>query len=1161
MSCTDTQPAVDALEFDQHASTLPSRLDSSDRSTSLRRPFPSQPSPNTTISTEGTSCDAADSSALDVSSKAKNRARSVSERRIDDAHSPTAFPYIYVPAHAPCPPSRGLPSPFRFDLSGRPLPHAPPPADPFAQALSLGASFPATTAKRHPSMFVRPFQRHRREDTQSSVGWVQTSASGPRGRSLSLDVHLWLAAPQVRSLESVIRPLAPRHSANNAPVASDTAPRTMSGRPHIVVDLPAVPPQTYSPDTPSVPSLAAPSRPVRQATPPPPLHTSPTSPFRPTLASRRSALQLSPLLPASTAPATLSALSRAEASRLPDSPDSPSSHGLPLVTPGAPLPVSTHRKRRECRDTSGAVLPLPLVPHAAAVLEHAEPDRSRTASYEGSSRPHSRKYSLPPCPPPDALPPRLPGFVSVFFDPHAPAASSLNTDDDSWPLPPQTTCPPDSPAPPLGDARRSHVRAMDSISSSIASPRASTLRQRVISPPVEERRTSRMRVARDEEKQVRMDVWISGLTPSRVSGVATDIAPPVDKKGSGVTNRLRWVEKAAPGWSLRSDSLQRRSQRKLSGRWMGPVGDAFRLKKVRIGTTVGVVVVLLLLVGLATGLTRKIPAPAASSAAAACICEHAGSARLTSDGLCYCACRAEWGGTTCHLNATCVEVGDRFVAQGLLDLVDEATRLWHPALSTSRLGSVLKNYFVSSTVSASSSCQSQLAFLVLPNLPPSAYPFRLRWVEAALVHTLALTESNATLTQLRTFALGLSFARFGDAPASKPNSNYQVIAGGWMWDFSVLQRSAPGSWFSIVKPPRDVISRLSVAPAAQGALERLAPVAAAASAQRCKALENYWADTLRRTGDELVALRAAVQGAEIVIPHDATASVRGTATMDLTDLMQLGAGSFPPAIGCWAGLNDGVLERVNAVEVDVFGLGKVSRGQALDTSCLDRPLYGVLNLLQLHLPFPSSDSRGPLPQQSLVLLSDPVASRVTVHAGELLAAGPLVVAASSPSPSPTLEQFGLLSRLDHVLLDILTSVPVSTATDLVNYLLSAPSGPPSASAYPSLLSGALPLVEVQLWGGLRYDDIDLARSSLVVPNGNNLFFGSREGVDFRSWALQSTQRGRVEWVLSAEQADAVLDDGGGNLALEDVWERARNGSLKTAGKVWTALRRAGTVSG
>ncbi|BGP47396.1 hypothetical protein JCM10450v2_003248 [Rhodotorula kratochvilovae] len=1169
---------------DQRGSASPSRLNGLDGSSSSRWSFLNTPSPDLTLSVVGAPPDHAEASfsytaeepddrassdgeadegeeqdegavhaavkihrvssaALLVPSEDLHRSTSSAPDSFIDPHMPrpndtsNASPSPSAHASALLPPSCLLPGPSRFDLAGRPLPQAPPPTDPFAQALSEGTAYPEKTAKHRLSLLARPFHRNHEDDTQSSIGSVKTSTSGYWDRSLSFNIPPSASTPQLGPFDSPVRPgPSPLHGTSRSQTNPEAVPRIPSvraqARPlseHVIVELPTIPAQTYSPKTPISPALAPPPRRYSQAiSEPPPPTTSPPSPPRPTLASRRSAQQLPPLLPISTTPMTLSTPSPAHT---PSSPNSHTSLSLPHITrsddgfyrlPVTPSSASARRTRREREDTSDMAFPLPPVPDSAALLlDRVAADATWPMSYRGSSSggpTPSPTYSLPTSPPPNSPPPPLPGFVSVFVDPHAKITSRFededcdDDDDDLSRLPSQTTYPPLPTPPPRANPRHSHARAMESVSSSLASPRRQTLRQRVVAPPIEEHRASRTREASDEAKQTRMETWLRGLAPSRASSIAGDVAPSTGK--SAESGKIRWAEKAAPGWSLRSDPARWGGDRAAGGGWKARLGSAVRSKKVRILAAVGFVAVLLVVVGLATGLTRKAAALAASTAAAACNCEHGGSARATSDGLCYCSCSAEWGGTSCHLNATCVDVGGGPVAQGLLDLTDEASTLWQPALNASQLRGVLKSYFLPSSASTSSTCQSQLSLLVLPNLPSSAYPSRLRWTESALVHTLVRTESNSTLTQLRTFASGLSFAPFGDSPASKPNSNYQVIAGGWTWDLAVLQRSATGSWASVVKPSSEVAARLAAAPAAQRALDRLAPAAAAASAQRTKALEHYWTDTLGRTSDELAAFRTAVQSAEVVIPFDATASVGGTEMMDLA-AAQTDAGSFPPAIGCWAGLSDEVVERVNAVERDVFGLDAVLSSQAFNTSCVDRPLYGVLNLLQLRVPFPSTDSRSPLPQQSLVLFSDTTASRITVHAGELLAAGPLVDAPTSPSQPATLERFGLISRLDHVLFDLLAAVPVSTATDLVTYILSSPSGPPSATTYPSLLTGALPLLEVQLWGGLRYDDVDFARSSLVSPaDKTSLFFGSTEGDAFGSWAVQNAQHaslGRVEW--------------------------------------------------
>ena len=813
-----------------------------------------------------------------------------------------------------------------------------------------------------------PAQRHE-DDTWTSFGsggasYLDTTMpfeAAARSRPSSM-----LSAPSSAAHGDVARP----RTASRSSRTSFPAP---PGRPisqHVVVEFPAVPPRSYSPDMPR--PRSADEHAARA--PRPPLGPSPP---RSTLALRRSAQHLPPLLPSSSTSSPSRHLSipspfGLSPSSSPDSPSPASPSQIPLITRSDDgfyrLPVTpssaTHsvgRTRRERQSTSDLAFPLPPVPDSAAThlvfLEGSSAaadsprwptsifGRSSASALTGTAgRPTpspTTHNSLPSSPPPTSPPPPLPDFVSLFLDPQrgtsssSASSSSSSTSSHGTELHAHAQYPPAAPP-----QRHSHARAQDSLSSAVAGPAArQSLRLRAVGAPVSDEleQGGAEGGAAGGGARDRLDAWLRGVAPARPPSCGEPARGPSSSGAGGGSGKVRWAASAAPGWSLRSDPARWAGSRAPDPSPRARLRSAWRSSRVRLAAALVLVVALLLVVGLAVGLSRRAPVVAAP---AACECEHGGSARRTSGGGCECACSAGWGGTSCRLNATCVSDGGGgggLVAQGLLDVAERASALWEPEVDTTRLGALLEAYFVPpSSASSSSSCQAQLALLVLPNLPSSTFPSRLAWTESALVHTLALTESNSTLAQLRTFASALSFAPFGDAPASKPNSNYQVIAGGWTWDFSVLQRSATGDWASVVKPSSDSTMRLAAAPAALGALDRLAPVAAAASVQRTKALEHYWATALGRSDDELQAFREAVWRAEVVVPLDATASVGGTGMMDLAQA-QASAASFPPASGCWSGLSEAVVERVNALEVDVFGLSGVSSSQALDSSCLVRP--------------------------------------------------------------------------------------------------------------------------------------------------------------------------------------------------------------------------------
>jgi hypothetical protein len=95
--------------------------------------------------------------------------------------------------------------------------------------------------------------------------------------------------------------------------------------------------------------------------------------------------------------------------------------------------------------------------------------------------------------------------------------------------------------------------------------------------------------------------------------------------------------------------------------------------------------------------------------------------------------------------------------------------------------------------------------------------------------------------------------------------------------------------------------------------------------------------------------------------------------------------SFPPPLGCYPGLNPAQKALINSIEGPVFGLTPIPDTTHFEPACyLDRPVYGVLEVLRLRLPF--IDSRIDVARQAVGLKCDAV-TRVLLHSEEAL--GPL----------------------------------------------------------------------------------------------------------------------------------------------------------------------------
>ncbi|GAA5966847.1 hypothetical protein JCM3765_004573 [Sporobolomyces pararoseus] len=423
----------------------------------------------------------------------------------------------------------------------------------------------------------------------------------------------------------------------------------------------------------------------------------------------------------------------------------------------------------------------------------------------------------------------------------------------------------------------------------------------------------------------------------------------------------------------------------------------------------------------------------------------------------------------CSLNSTCINLGGNPIAQAFVDLANVSSSTWNPPIDPIRLAYTL-NHCVSppslaSTSHSTSPCSSQLSLLSIPSL--SSFPNRSTFSRLALVHTLALTESNSTTFRLYKFISSLSFKT--DEPSSLPNSNYQLISGGFTWDFSTMQRTVQNvKWRDLVKPEEE---ELRVGESSTKGLDKITPYAVAGNSQRSLALMNYWIDTLARKEDELDSFRTVVKNSEILIPFDQDVrTIQGLVARknDSLDIVE--------GIGCRGDLSQEVRDRINAVENRVFDLP--------NQSCFARPIYGVLNLFHLSTPFPPTllSSRPALPQNSLVLSQD-VSNRIAFHAGEILSAGsfalPPLSSSLKLSAPVTIERFGLLNQIDHVLLDYLNLLDVETANLVIDFLLLNSSNPPSSSS--ALVSrtnrlSTLPIMEAVLWGGVKWNDVKEVRS-------------------------------------------------------------------------------------
>jgi hypothetical protein len=245
---------------------------------------------------------------------------------------------------------------------------------------------------------------------------------------------------------------------------------------------------------------------------------------------------------------------------------------------------------------------------------------------------------------------------------------------------------------------------------------------------------------------------------------------------------------------------------------------------------------------------------------------------------------------------------------------------------------------------------------------------------------------------------------------------------------------------------------------------------------------------------------------------------------------------FPPPLACFPDLTSEVQQQINSVETGVFDLQPIANTTSeFDTSCYqDRPVYGVLDVLRLRLPF--LDSQTGTAKQAVVLarFANP---RVVLYQGPMFSAAPNVIYTPTLSQLDA-RQYGTLSLFDHVVLRYLTSMPdVNTASAIVSFVLNAAANssiPPDQSS-PSFQSlQSIPFLEVAVFDDVGPPDLTSTVASFTTSS-DTLFFGSADGTDLRNWTI-NTVGGPVVWSENATSPLVVRDSSLGNTTITQTWD-------------------------
>jgi hypothetical protein len=295
-------------------------------------------------------------------------------------------------------------------------------------------------------------------------------------------------------------------------------------------------------------------------------------------------------------------------------------------------------------------------------------------------------------------------------------------------------------------------------------------------------------------------------------------------------------------------------------------------------------------------------------------------------------------------------------------------------------------------------------------------------------------------------------------------------------------------------------------------------------------MTNYWQNVLGQDPSTFLTFASLLISSPILIPFDANGTAGNTPISSL--LTNSSTAPFPPPLSCYPGLTQSQSQLITTLETSVFGLSPPTTQANFNDSCFaDRPIYGVLNILHLRLPFRDSQT-GP---KQAVILSRAASSRVVVYNGEVLSGLPTSDTSSIPTTNPL--QFGTLDNINHVLLNFFEAIPdINVATQLVDYVLSYPVIPPLNNTLLGQSLNTIPTLEVAVFGSVTPPDVMGVVSSFTTLSGS-LFFGTDQSLAVRDWAMVAAQKG-VTWTEFANSPTIVDDDSLTDSAFDEVWSPA-----------------------
>jgi len=479
-------------------------------------------------------------------------------------------------------------------------------------------------------------------------------------------------------------------------------------------------------------------------------------------------------------------------------------------------------------------------------------------------------------------------------------------------------------------------------------------------------------------------------------------------------------------------------------------------------------------------------------------------------------------GAACNLDATCVctsPIASRCdgLAQNLVTLTPTMNRLFGTEFSTNDV--YLWIWTVQGTITAKN-CAAQAILVDVGAVAALAnFPNRTQWAQSALLWDLQSLNNSG----LQDFVVNAPWTTLTvDGPVNVTNgSSFSTIAAGYQFDFAAQTITVPSVSFVTDGAPTSAQAAevTSTVP-----LDRMYSFASAASTQYLGQLQAFWVTNLQRTADKLPLFLASLRNAPILIPFDVeTGSVRSLLTT---------SADFPVPIGCYPGLTASQLQQINALE-GVFGLSQLTAAATqFTTSCFPtRPVYGVLDVLRLRLPF--ADLRTNVARQAVALQAD-IGPRAIVYSGEVLSAFPGTPNISSSGVSLDPNTYGTLGHFNHVILQWLSGMPSLVASAVVDFVLSNSTVPPTSSSV--LSSTTIPILEVAVFGTLTKTDLDFVASGFADAAGGLVFGNTDFGNALRQWAIPAA--GSILWTQFSNSSVVIHDTSFTDATFNSTWAAA-----------------------